>query len=172
MNPHTAPELLRKMLVTFFSVRRFGEVVGADVTVEVPVGTIRLTPRRLEPDGSYKAGTMRIEGVRRGLGFGGVKLRFERADFRFSFISGVLVQGAVGQEGMELFGGIFQPKGDSVPAAYVDPSGRVFDIGLLPRDLASVAFVPTEGFWLPGAQGTRFQNRRQGIGERSSGACG
>lgn len=158
--------IFKRMLASFFAVKRWGEVVGFDISVETLLGRIRLTPGATN-NGVYEQGTVRIEGT--GFGIGGghngvVRASFERAEFRIVVLDGVIQQALVGQDGADVFGGTFIPREDSVPAAYIDSTGRVFDIGLLPTSAVSTPFVVTEGFWHRGSRLGRFQDRAQGLG--------
>lgn len=155
---------LSRMLVTFTAAKRWGELVGFDVSVETLFGRFRLTPG--SSGGNYDHGTVRIEGVGRGK-LGAVRAAFERASFRIAVIDGAIRQALLEQGDSSVFGGIFVPSDGKVPAVYTDSDRRVFDIGLLPTDASQAPFVSTEGAWHRGRQVQRFQNRGQGIGLQS-----
>ena len=158
--------IFKRMLASFFAVQRWGEAVGFDISVETLLGRFRLTPGATN-NGIYEHGTVRIEGT--GFGIGGgrhgvVRASFERAEFEMVVLDGIIQQALVGQDGTDVFGGTFIPRDDSVPAAYIDTTGRIFDIGLLPTSALSTPFVVTEGVWHRGSRLERFQERAQGLG--------
>lgn len=152
------------MLVSFTAAKRWGEVIGFDVSVETLLGRFRLTPG--SSGGDYAKGTVRVESER-SLGFGSVRAAFERASFRIAVLDGAIQQAVLEQGEEAVFGGLFVPSAGKFPAIYTDEDRRVFDIGLLPAAGAQTPFVLTEGIWHRGQRLQRFQNRGHGIGLQS-----
>lgn len=175
--------VFKRLLASFLSARELGDSLGFDVSVETLIGRFRVTPGHTNT-GAYENGTVRVEGMdklgssddlgsaggsshRRGFRLlGKVRAALERAEVRVVVIDGIIRQAMLGQSGADVFGADFVPRLDKVPAMYVDPTGRIFEIGLIPTDVSETPFVMSEGFWHRGAPLGRFQNRALGIGAR------
>ena len=157
--------LFKRLLVSFSNANALGVSMGFDVSVETLLGRIRLTPGATN-GGVYEHGTVRVEsGKRDGVGVvGRVRVAFERAEFSVAVIDGVIRQAMLRHSERDVFGADFVPRDEKLPAMYVDATGKIFDIGLLPTSASSTTFLPTEGFWHRGQALGRFQNRSQGIG--------